>query len=61
MAAQVMIDLGLAQTVSIWLIDHGFSHLTDLVGTKAPVAMQGSIIGRVAALSPSWAPDTGPL
>ncbi|HEX2420734.1 MAG TPA: hypothetical protein VHL55_03965, partial [Acidimicrobiia bacterium] len=48
LAAQVMIDLGLAQTVSIWLIDHGFSHLTDLVGTRAPVAMQGSIIGRVA-------------
>jgi serine phosphatase RsbU (regulator of sigma subunit) len=48
LAAQVMIDLGLAQTVSIWLIDHGFAYLTDLVGTKPPVAMQGSIIGRVA-------------
>ncbi|MGH8957284.1 MAG: PP2C family protein-serine/threonine phosphatase [Acidimicrobiia bacterium] len=48
LAAQVMIELGMAQSVSIWLIDHGFSHLTDLVGAKERVPMQGSIIGRVA-------------
>ncbi|HEY3427719.1 MAG TPA: PP2C family protein-serine/threonine phosphatase [Acidimicrobiia bacterium] len=48
LAAQVMIDLGLAETVSIWLIDHGFTYLTDLVGNKEAEAMQGSILGRVA-------------
>jgi hypothetical protein len=34
-----MIDLGLAETVSIWLIDHGFTYLTDLVGNKEPEAL----------------------
>lgn len=48
LTAQVMIDLGLARSVSIWLIDHGSTLLVDLVGTKSPVSMGGSIVGRVA-------------
>lgn len=48
LAAQVMIDLGIARSVSIWLVDHGFRQLTDVAGGKDPVAVQGSIVGRVA-------------
>lgn len=48
LAAQVMIDSGMAQSVSIWVIDHGFARLTDLLDVKEPVPMQGSIVGRVA-------------
>ncbi len=43
-----MIDSGIAETVSIWLIDHGFARLTDLVGAQEPVPIGGSIAGRVA-------------
>lgn len=48
LAAKVIIDLRVAESVSIWLIDHGFRYLTDVVGIKEPVPMQGSIVGRVA-------------
>ncbi|MGH8923343.1 MAG: PP2C family protein-serine/threonine phosphatase [Acidimicrobiia bacterium] len=48
LAARVMIDSGIAETVSIWLIDHGFARLTDLVGAQEPVPIGGSIAGRVA-------------
>lgn len=49
LATQVMIDLRVAQSVSIWLVDHGFMILTDVVGIKEPVPIQGTIVGRVAA------------
>ena len=48
LAAQVMIDLRMADSVSIWLVDHGFMKLTDVVGIKEPVPIQGTIVGRVA-------------
>ena len=48
LAAEVIIDLGMAQTVSIWLIDHGFAQLTDLVEAQNPVPIVGSVVGRVA-------------
>lgn len=47
-AAQVIIHTGLAETVSIWLIDYRYAKLTDLVDEKEAVATRGSIIGRVA-------------
>jgi serine phosphatase RsbU (regulator of sigma subunit) len=48
LAAEVMIDLGMAKSVSIWLVDHGFMQLTDITGVKEPVSIGGSIVGRVA-------------